>query len=182
MTYSYDCVHVEGCMLCMHYLMIHIRWTVFIPICINNFELHKNLVTCGMFFFLLKSTWMYKGKYIFRTCNQSFFFCYLVLWHLLTWVHFLARQFPKETNTSGRHLLLIFTQNTRRSKTLTPFTPFHTNTEFWLIKHIFRTITWRISCYDFKTILTVWSNEICMLNYYKCFKNIFKWSQTCQLS
>ncbi len=26
-------------------------------------------------------------------------------------------------------------------------------TEFWLIKRNFRTITWRISCYDFKTIL-----------------------------
>ncbi len=49
----------------------------------------------------------------------------LVSLHLCIWVHFLARheictnyyillQFPKETNTRG-------------SKTLTPFTPFHTN-------------------------------------------------------
>ncbi len=46
-------------------------------------------------------------------------------WHVRTWVHFLARQkihtnnyillqFPKETNTRG-------------SKTLTYFSPFHTN-------------------------------------------------------
>ncbi len=50
---------------------------------------------------------------------------YLVSLHLHTWVHFLVRheictnnyillQFPKETNTRG-------------SKTVTPFTPFHTN-------------------------------------------------------
>ncbi len=53
--------------------------------------------------------------------------CYLVSWHLRTWVHILARheirtnncillQFLKETNTGG-------------SKTLTPFTPFHTNVQ-----------------------------------------------------
>ncbi len=55
------------------------------------------------------------------------FFAYLVSWHLRTWVHLLARheictnnyillQFPKETNTRG-------------SKTLTPFTHFHTNSQ-----------------------------------------------------
>ncbi len=80
----------------------------------------------------------------------------LVSWHLCTWVHFLARHeirtnnyillqfhFPKETNTRG-------------SKAPTPFTPFHTNLQFWLIKRIFRTITLRISCYDFKTTLICW--------------------------
>ncbi len=66
--------------------------------------------------------------------------CYLVSWHLRNWVHFLARhqictnnyillQFPKETNTKG-------------SKTLTPFTPFHKNVQsFDLIKRNFHTIT-----------------------------------------
>ncbi len=78
--------------------------------------------------------------------------CYLVSWHLRTWVCFLARhkictnnyillQFPKETNTRG-------------SKTFYSFS--HKFTEFWLIKHNFRTITWTISCYDFKTILKSW--------------------------
>ncbi len=39
-----------------------------------------------------------------------------------------------------RHLLLLFTQMYR----------------FWLIKRNFSTITWRISCYDFKNILICW--------------------------
>ncbi len=54
---------------------------------------------------------------------------YLVSWYLHSWVHFLARheictnnclllQFPKETNTRG-------------NKTLTYFTPFHTNVQIF---------------------------------------------------
>ncbi len=89
--------------------------------------------------------------YFYRICVCT----YLVSWHLRTWVHFLSRheictnnyillQFPKETNTS--------------SKNLTPFTPFHTNLQFWLIKRTFHTITWKISCYDFKTILKRFEN------------------------
>ncbi len=51
-------------------------------------------------------------------------------------------------------LQFLYKTNTRGSKTLTPFTPFHTNLQsFDLIKRNFCTITWRISCYDFKTIL-----------------------------
>ncbi len=51
--------------------------------------------------------------------------CYLVSWHLCTWVHFLTRQEIRTNN----YILLQFPKetNTRGSKTLTPFTPFHTN-------------------------------------------------------
>ncbi len=46
---------------------------------------------------------------------------------------------------------------TRGSKNSDAFYSFtHKFTEFWLIKHNFRTITGRISCYDFKTILICW--------------------------
>ncbi len=65
-----------------------------------------------------------KGYFLHKNMKQHNYF-YLVSLHLHTWVHFLVKheictnnyillQFPKETNTRG-------------SKTLTPFTPFHTN-------------------------------------------------------
>ncbi len=86
---------------------------------------------------------------IYKVIQSVFLYLkhYLLSWHLRTRVHFLVRheirtkttllQFPKETNTS--------------------FYSFsHKLTEFWLMKRNFQTVTWRISCYDFKTILKSW--------------------------
>ncbi len=79
---------------------------------------------------------------------------YMVSWHLCSWVHFLARceihsnkyislQFPKETNTRGSNSDAFYSFS-------------HKCTEFRLKKHNLRTIAWRISCYDFKTIWICW--------------------------
>ncbi len=61
-------------------------------------------------------------------CNNEqdvIVFYYLVSWHKLTWVHFLARR-EKRTN---KYISLQFPKemNTRGSKTKTPFIHFHTN-------------------------------------------------------
>ncbi len=69
----------------------------------------------------LHDYWREKGFWL-KCCSRNH---YLVSWHLRTWLHFLARheictnnciwlQFTKDTNTRG-------------SKTLVTFTPFHTN-------------------------------------------------------
>ncbi len=62
----------------------------------------------------------------------------LVSWHSCTWVRFLTRC------------------RIRTNKYISLAAELTELTEFWLIKHNFRTITWRISCYDFKTILIYW--------------------------
>ncbi len=67
--------------------------------------------------------------------------CYLVSWHLRTWVHFLARH---EISTNN-YITAV--------------------SKFWLIKRNFRTITWGISCYNFKTLLKSWEIwKIMLLN------------------
>ncbi len=61
--------------------------------------------------------------------------------------------------SSIRALLACFigSLNTPYTKNPDIFYSFsHKYTEFWLIKCHFRIITWRISCYDFKTILKSW--------------------------
>ncbi len=55
--------------------------------------------------------------------------------------NYISQQFPKETNTRGSNTFYSFS---------------HKFTELLLIKRNFCTITWRISCYDFKTILICW--------------------------
>ncbi len=49
---------------------------------------------------------------------------YLVSWYLRTWVRFLARH-----KTCTNNYILLQFPKTRGSKTLTPFTPFHTNVQ-----------------------------------------------------
>ncbi len=51
---------------------------------------------------------------------------------------YISLQFPKEMNTRG-------------SKTDAFYSFSHKFTEFWLKKRNYHTITWWISCYDFKT-------------------------------
>ncbi len=95
------------------------------------------------------STWLYSYQYLFTT---SVIF-YLVSWHLCTWVHFLAGReirinnyitaVSKRNKVKLWHLLLLFTQMYR----------------VLIKKRNFCTITWRISCYHFKTILICWRFE-----------------------
>ncbi len=82
----------------------------------------------------------------------------LVSYLIRTYVHILARH---EICTNN-YILLQFQKetNTRGSTTLTPFTPFHTNLQSWLIKRNFDP-----SCYNFKTILKSWEiGKLMLLN------------------
>ncbi len=69
---------------------------------------------------------------------------FVTLRHQIHTNNYILLPFPKETNNRG----------SKTSDTVCSFS--HKCTEFWLIKRNFRTITWRISCYDFKTILNSW--------------------------
>ncbi len=101
----------------------------------NEIQVKVNLEITTFFFYLR-----------FPYCPNFFWFGVVY-----TWMHFLARH---EIRTNNYILLQFHFPKETNSDTFYSFS--YKFTEFWLIKRIFRTITLKISCYDFKTILICW--------------------------
>ncbi len=115
---------------------MHIQWTLYYEVTERICEWQWSKATDSV------------GRMIMTTLRMYYrLHCYLFSWHKHTWGHILARR-EIRTNKYIHTVYVILT-----AVSSTSFIPFHTNLKFWLIKQNFRTITWRISCYDFKTIL-----------------------------